>query len=89
LLLVLAVIIVPPLPGADYQNFRALTPEVIGHFLGSRFCPACGQSIFDDAPDSGYVADHERGRWWPNRHCAGCGHDLKKRVQGDAEGYDD
>jgi hypothetical protein len=57
-----------------------LTPEIIGGLLGSRYCPACGQSIFDRAPPTGYMADHARGTWWPHRHCANCGHDLKVRT---------
>jgi hypothetical protein len=79
LLLIPGFIIAPPIPGV-IDDGTALIPELIGHFLGSRYCPACGQSIFDDAPPSGYISDSERGRWWPSRHCANCGHDLKTRT---------
>ncbi|MGB7370097.1 hypothetical protein [Erythrobacter sp.] len=64
----------------DRQALNALVPELLGSLLGSRYCPACGQSIFDRAPASGYMADHARGTWWPHRHCANCGHDLKVRT---------
>jgi hypothetical protein len=81
LLMIPGFIIAPPLPGMMDNGFTALAPEIIAHFLGSRFCPACGQSIFDNAPPSGYLSDLKRGRWWPSRYCANCGHDLKKRTR--------
>ncbi|MCR2832686.1 hypothetical protein [Parerythrobacter lacustris] len=76
-LLALCLIIVLPRP---YDSYTALLPELVGGMLGSRYCPACGQSIFDRAPPNGYMADHERGSWWPHRRCANCGHDLKVRT---------
>lgn len=77
LLGVIGIVIVVPV---QTNNLIALAPEIIGGLLGSRYCPACGQSIFDDAPASGYMSDAARGRWWPARHCANCGHDLKLRT---------
>lgn len=75
-----ALVIAPPLPGMIDNGFTALTPALIGYALGSRYCPSCAQSIFDDAPASGYLSDLDRRRWWPRRHCANCGHDLKQRT---------
>lgn len=77
LLIVLGVIIIVPI---ERRSFTALLPEMIAPLLGSRFCPGCGQSIFDRAPSSGYMPDHVRETWWPHRHCANCGHDLKVRT---------
>lgn len=84
---VLFVLIVVPTPS---NSLTPLMLEWIGGLLGSRYCPACGQSIFDRAPESGYMADHVRGTWWPRRICANCGHDLKVRTSGKVqsdEGY--
>lgn len=79
LLLVPAIILAPPFLGALDDRPQALTLEFAGLLLGSSYCPACGQSIFDDAPSSGYISDLERAKWWPRRICANCGHDLKVR----------
>ena len=62
------------------HSSRAFLPEVIGIELGSRYCPACGQSIFSRAPPTGYVSDQKSKTWWPQRFCASCGHDLKVRT---------
>lgn len=77
-----ALVIAPPVFGMLENGFTAFTAELVGSMLGSRFCPDCGQSIFDDSPPSGYFADTDRLRWWPNRDCANCGHDLRRRVVG-------
>jgi hypothetical protein len=78
LLLVPAFVICPPLPGGGALP-EPIIPNLIGNLLASRHCPACGQSIFDDAGPSGYVPDSERARWWPNHECANCGHNLARR----------
>jgi|GEM_PF-5396039 len=56
--------------------------DAIGHLLASHQCPACGQSCFDSSPPSGYVPESATHTWWPLRHCAQCGHDLKQRLPG-------
>ena len=65
---------------APPEVFKALIPELVGGLLGSRYCPSCGQSIFDNGPPSGYMSDDGRGTWWLRRYCANCGHDLKVRA---------
>ena len=77
LTLILGVVIILPLPR---DEISALTPEIVSNLLGSRYCPAYGQSIFDRAGPSGYMPDSARGTWWPHRHCANCEHDLKVRT---------
>ena len=88
LLLLLCFLVMPPFPafwsgGGMFSFSRPLIPEWIAGALGSRYCPSCGQSIFDVSPPSGYFADTNRFRWWPNRDCANCGHDLRKRTADD------
>ena len=79
LLFVPAIVLAPPIP--DYLD-RGLSAscDLLGNLLASRYCPRCGQSIFDNSPASGYFPDHARERWWPSRLCANCGHDLKHRT---------
>jgi hypothetical protein len=63
-------------PGENVPLFG----EIIGRMLASKHCPACGQSIFDHTPKSGYAPEAMTYSWWPSRHCTNCGHDMNLRT---------
>lgn len=67
--------------GRRYRGPISPGCDVIGWMLASDQCPACGQSVFDSTPPSGYVPDTTRHTHWPARVCANCGHDLTKRLK--------
>ena len=71
--------------GGSDKGFRRdenipLFGEVLGRALASKQCPACGQSIFDHTPPSGYQPDLVTRSWWPSRTCTNCGHDMAIRT---------
>lgn len=59
----------------------SLIAEVLGRALVPKECPACGQSLFDRAPPSGYQAEAARYSYWPARICTNCGQNLARRTQ--------
>lgn len=52
--------------------------ENLGSLLTSKFCPDCGQSIFDKMPSTGFELEAARHSFWPARICHGCGSDHLK-----------
>ena len=59
----------------------SLIAEALGRTLAPKECPACGQSLFDHAPQSGYIAETVRHRYWPARICTNCGQNLVQRAK--------
>ncbi|TFI56393.1 hypothetical protein E2493_20435 [Sphingomonas parva] len=54
--------------------------DALGKLLASERCPACGQSVFDHTPPSGYAPPSQQQRMVPSRICTNCGHDLMLRT---------
>lgn len=50
----------------------------LGSRLASKFCPSCGQSVFDKMPARGFELEAARHSFWPARICHGCGNDLSR-----------
>jgi hypothetical protein len=53
--------------------------DTLGKLLASEQCPACGQSVFDHTPPSGYAPPSQQQAIFPSRICTNCGHDLMHR----------
>lgn len=69
--------------GRGYDVDLPFFCENLGSRLSSKFCPDCGQSVFDKMPATGFELEWARHSFWPSRICRGCGHDLSKSVATD------